>query len=60
MVWDTVWEPFDVEKMIKEMNLLWDSVFITRVLSTSTSVPMVKTKKIVVKKLGISKAIKVK
>ncbi len=59
MVWDTVWEPFDVEKMIKEMNLLWDSVFFTRVLSTCRSIDIMKTKRIVVKKSVISKAIKV-
>ncbi len=59
MVWEAVWKPFDVEKMIKEMNLLWDSVFFTRVLNTSRSINIVKTKKTIVKKSGISKVIKV-
>ncbi len=61
MVWETMWKPFDVEKMIEEMNLLWDSVFFTRVLrSTSKSIDIVETKEIVVKKSGVSKATRVK
>ncbi len=59
MVWESIWKPFDVEKMIKEMNLLWDSVFITRELKiTSKSILIVETKE--KKKSGASKAIKVK
>jgi len=57
MVWKTVWKPFDVEKMIKEMNLLWDSVFFTRELRiTNKSILITKEKK----KSGASKVIKVK
>ncbi len=60
MVWETVRKPFDVEKMIKEMNLLWDCIFFKRVLrSTSKSIHIVETKEVVVKKSGVSKAIKV-
>ncbi len=59
MVWESIWKPFDVEKMIKEMNLLWDSVFITReVRITRKSVHLVETK--VKKKSGVSKAIEIK
>ena len=57
MVWKTVWKPFDVEKMIEEMNLLWDSVFFTRELRiTNKSILITKEKK----KSGASKVIKVK
>ncbi len=60
MVWETVRKPFDVENMIKEMNLLWDCIFFTRVLRrTSKSVHIMETKEIVLKKAGVSKAIKV-
>ncbi len=59
MVWETTWKPFDVEKMIREMNLLWDSVFFTRELKiVSKSIHIVEMKE--KKKSGISKAIKVK
>jgi len=59
MVWKTVWKPFDVEKMIEEMNLLWDSVFFTRELRiTNKSILIVETKE--KKKSGASKVIKVK
>jgi len=58
MAWETIWKPFDVEKMIKEMNLLWDS-FITRGLRyTSKSIDIVETEEIVVKKVDVSKAFK--
>ncbi len=58
MAWETMWKPFDVEKMIKEMNLLWDS-FISRGLRyTSKSIDIVETKEIVVKRVNASKAIK--
>jgi len=59
MVCEPMWKPFDVEKMIKEMNFLWDSVFFTRELRiTSKSIHIVETKE--KKKSGASKAIKVK
>ncbi len=59
MVWESLWKPFDVEKMIKEMNLLWDTIFITReVRITRKSVHLVETKE--KKKSGASKVIKVK
>jgi hypothetical protein len=56
MAWETMWKPFDVEKMIEEMNLLWDS-FITRGLRcTSRSIDIVETEEIVLKKVNVSKA----
>ena len=59
MVWEPIWKPFDVEIMLKEMNLLWNSVFITReVRITRRSVHLVETKE--KKKSGASKVIKVK
>ncbi len=59
MVWETIGKPFDIEKMIKEMNLLWDSVFFTReVRITRKSVHFVETKE--KKKPGVSKAIEIK
>ncbi len=59
MVWETVWKPFDVEKMIAEMNLMWDSVFFRRELRiTNKSFLIVETKEN--KKSGASKVIKVK
>jgi len=59
MVWETPWKPFDVEKMIKEMNFLWDSVFFTRELRIiSRSVHIIETRE--KKKSGTSKAIKIK
>ena len=59
MVWDPIRKPFDIEKMIKEMNLLWDSVFFTRELKiTRKSVHLVETKE--KKKSGVSKVIEIK
>ncbi len=59
MVWETVRKPFDVEKMMEEMNLLWDSVFFRRELRiTNKSILIVETKE--KKKTGASKVIKVK
>ncbi len=53
-----MWKSFDVEKMIKEMNLLWDSVFFTRELRiTNKSILIVEKGK---KKSVASKVIKVK
>ena len=58
MAYETMWKPFDVEKMIKEMNLLWDS-FLTRGLKyTSKSIGIMEAKEIVLKKVNVSKAIK--
>ena len=58
MAYETMWNPFDVEKMIKEMNLLWDS-FLTRGLKyTSKSIGIMEGKVIVLKKVNVSKAIK--
>ncbi len=57
MVWESIWKPFDVEKMIKEMNLLWDSVFFRRELRiTNKSILIVEKGK---KKSVVSKVIKV-
>jgi hypothetical protein len=53
-----MWKPFDVEKMIKEMNLLWDSFFTRGLRCTSKSIDIVETKEIVAKKVDVSKAIK--
>ncbi len=59
MVWETVWKLFNVEKTIKEMNLLWDSVFFTRELRIAhKSIFIVETEE--KKKSGASKVIKVK
>ncbi len=59
MVWESLWKPFDVEKMIKEMSLFWDSVFITRkVRITRKSVHLVETKE--KKKSGVSRVIEIK
>ncbi len=58
MVWETAWKPFDVEKMIREMNLLWDSVFFAREVRIVKSIHIVEAKE--KKKSDISKAIKVK
>ncbi len=59
MVWETVWKPFDVEKMIEEMNLLSDSVFFTRELRiTNKSILIVETKG--KKKSVASRVVKVK
>ncbi len=50
-------KPFDVEKMIKEMNLLWDSVFFKGDLrTTNKSILIVERGK---KKPVVSKVIKV-
>ncbi len=58
MVWETTWKPLDVEELIKEMNLLWDSVFFKRELRIiSKSIQIVETKE--KKKSSTSKAIKV-
>ena len=54
MAYETMWKPFDVEKMIKEMNLLWDS-FLTRGLKyTSKSIDIVEAKEIVLRKVNVS------
>ncbi len=59
MVWEPVWKRYDIEKMIEEMNLLWDSVFFTRELRiTNKSILIVETEE--KKKSGASKVIKVK
>ncbi len=58
MTWETMWKPFDVEKMIKDMNLFWDSLFTRRSRCTSKSIDIVETKEVVVKKVDVSKAIK--
>jgi len=58
MAYETMWKPFDVEKMIKEMNLLWDSFFTRGLRCTSKSIDIVETKEIVAKKVDVSKAIK--
>ncbi len=58
MVWEVTWKPYDVEKMIEEMNLLWDSVFFTRelrIISKSIHIVEIKEKK----KSSTSKTIKV-
>ncbi len=58
MVWETKWKPLDVEELIKEKNLLWDSVFFKRELRIiSKSIHIVETKE--KKKSSTSKAIKV-
>jgi len=58
MAWETMWKPFDVEKMIKEMNLLWDSFLTQGLKYTSKSIDIVEAKEIVLKKVNVSKAIK--
>ncbi len=59
MVWDPIRKPFDIEKMLREMNLLWDSVFLTRELRIiSKSVHILETKE--KKKSGVSKVIEIK
>ena len=58
MVWETMWKPFDVEKMIEEMNLLWESVFFNRELRiTNKSILLIEMKE---KKRSVaSKVIKI-
>ncbi len=58
MVWETTWKPLDVEELIKEMSLVWDSVFFSRELRISKSIHFVETKE--KKKSGASKGIKFK
>jgi len=58
MAWETMWKPFDVEKMIKEMDLLWDSFFTRGLRCTSKSIGIVEAKEIVLKKVNVSKATK--
>ena len=58
MAYETMWKPFDVEKMIEEMNLLRDSFITQGIRRTSKSIDIVETKEIVVKKVDVSKAIK--
>jgi len=58
MAWETMWKPFDVEKMIKEMNLLWDSFLTQGLKYTSKSIDIVEAKEIVLRKVNVSKAIK--
>ncbi len=58
MAWETTWKPYDVERMIKDMNLFWDSLFTRRLKCTSKSIDIVETKEIVVKKVDVSKPIK--
>ncbi len=57
MVWETTYKPLDVEELIKEMNLVWDSVFFSRKLRISKSIRFVEKKE---KKSSTSKALKVK
>jgi len=54
MVWETMWKPLDVEKMIKEMNLFWDSFFTRGLKSTNKSINIVETKEIVIEKVSVS------
>jgi len=58
MACETMWKPFDVEKMIEEMNLLWDSFFTRGLRCTSKSIHIVEAKEIVLKKVNVSKTIK--
>ncbi len=58
MVWETMWKPFDVEKMIKDMNLFWDSLLTRGLRRTSKSIDIVERTEIVVKKVDVSKATK--
>ena len=58
MVWETMWKPFDIEKMIKEMNLLWDSFFTRGARCASKSIDIVEAKEIIVKKVDVSQATK--
>ncbi len=53
-VWETMWKPLDVEKMIKEMNLFWDSFFRRGLKSTNKSIDIVETKEIVIEKVMVS------
>lgn len=54
MVWETMWKPLDVEKMIKEINLFWDSFFRRGLKSTNKSINIVETKEIVIEKVRVS------
>ena len=54
MVWETMWKPLDVEKMIKEMNLFWDSFFTRGLKRTNKSINIVETKEIVIEKVSVS------
>ncbi len=58
MVWETMWEPLDVEKMIKEMNLYWDSFFKRGLKSTNKFVKILETKEIVIEEVSVSKRTK--
>ena len=54
MVWETMWEPLDVEKMIKEMNLFWDSFSRRGLKSTNKSINIEETKEIVIETVRVS------
>ena len=54
MVWETIWKPLDVEKMIQEMNLFWDSFFTRGLKNTNKSINIVETKEIVIEKMSVS------
>ncbi len=56
MVWETTWKPFNVEKMIEEMNLLWDSFFAGRLRRANKAIRIVEAKEIEVKKVIVSRA----
>ncbi len=58
MACETMWKPFDVEKMIEDMNLFWDALLTGGLRRTSKSVDIVEMKEIMVKKAGVSKAAK--
>ncbi len=58
MAYETMWKPVDVEKIIKDMTLFWDSSFGRELIRRSQSIDIVATKEIVVKKVNVSKAIK--
>ncbi len=59
MVCETTWKPFDVEKMLSEMNFLWNSVFFTQELRIiRKSILILETKEN--KRSGVLKAVKVK
>ena len=59
MTRETMWKPFDVEEMIKEMNLLWDSVFFRSGRRIKNkNIHILETKE--VRKLWVSKRVEVK
>ncbi len=59
MVCETTWKPLDVEKMLNEMNFLWNSVIFTQKLRIiRKSIRILETKEN--ERSGASKAVKVK